>query len=54
MVQRYPSVDIWQVWNEENTPAFWSPKEDTKKYLELFSSSYTTIKSIDNTKPVSI
>lgn len=54
LVQRYPSVDIWQVWNEENTPAFWSPKEDTKKYLELFSSSYTTIKSIDNTKPVSI
>jgi len=52
LVSRYPMVDAWQIWNEQNTPAFWQPKEDPIAYGKLFEESVKEIRSIDPNKQI--
>ncbi|MGV8918838.1 MAG: beta-galactosidase [Pseudomonas sp.] len=35
LAQRYPNVDAWQIWNEENLPNNWRPKVDPAGYAQL-------------------
>jgi polysaccharide biosynthesis protein PslG len=39
LATRYPSVDAWQVWNEQNIPPFWQPIEDPAGYSHLLETS---------------
>lgn len=48
MVERYPYVNAWQVWNEPNLPAYWRPHEDAKAYGQLLQ---TTVQHIRQRKP---
>ncbi len=38
LAQRYPSVHYWQIWNEQNLPSFWQPREDPAAYAALVAS----------------
>ncbi|WP_397448339.1 beta-xylosidase [Pseudomonas sp. NA-150] len=35
LAKRYPDVDAWQVWNEQNLPNNWRPKVDPAGYARL-------------------
>jgi hypothetical protein len=37
----------WQIWNEENSPAFWKPRPDVKQYATLLALSSQAIKARD-------
>lgn len=52
LANRYPTVDAWQIWNEQNTPAFWQPQEDPRAYGKLFEESVTAIRKIDPNKQI--
>lgn len=39
LAARYPVVDAWQVWNEQNIPPFWQPAEDPAGYSHLLEVS---------------
>src|SRR3954454_14648058 len=49
MVQRYRTFPIsaWQVWNEPNIPAFWSPKPDPAAYARLLQTTGAAIRKAD-------
>lgn len=42
-------VNAWEIWNEENTPNFWSPSPNSQQYGELLKLSYIAIKKVDPT-----
>jgi len=52
LTERYPSVDAWQIWNEQNIPAYWQPKEDPRAYGRLFEESVKEIRKIDPDKQI--
>ena len=39
-------IRMWQIWNEENLPAYW-PRPFVKKYVELLKASHKAIKAAD-------
>ena len=48
-VARYAAkgVHVWEVWNEPNRKAFWSPEPDPDQYYRLLVASYQAIKKAD-------
>jgi hypothetical protein len=40
-------VTHWQVWNEENSPAFWKPRPSPKQYAQLLRLTSSAIRSSD-------
>jgi len=52
LAQRYTSIEAWQIWNEQNTPAFWQPKENPLAYNELFKKSVKAIRAVDPNKKI--
>lgn len=52
-VQRYHrDVTHWEVWNEQNTLAFWGARPDAADYALLLKATHKTIKSIDTSLTV--
>ncbi len=43
---RYPQVQAWQVWNEQNIPPFWQPAEDPLHYRQLLESSLDALGAV--------
>ena len=54
MAQRYPNVDVWQVWNEPNIPAFWQPRIDPAGYARLLLPAVQALRAVVPTKPVAM
>ncbi|MBC7701343.1 cellulase family glycosylhydrolase [Aquabacterium sp.] len=54
VAQRYPNVDVWQVWNEPNIPAFWQPKIDPAGYARLLLPAVQALRAVVPTKPVAM
>ena len=52
LAERYPTIDAWQIWNEQNMPAFWQPKEDPRAYGKLFEESVKEIRKVDPDKQI--
>lgn len=54
VVQRYApkGVKSWEIWNEPNTPGFWSPTPSPAAYTALLKAAYTAVKSADPTAKV--
>ena len=46
LASRYPTVDAWQVWNEQNIPPFWQPMEDPAAYNQLLEVSLNKLEQI--------
>jgi peptidoglycan hydrolase-like protein with peptidoglycan-binding domain len=44
MVERYPEVKYWEVWNEPNIPSFWKPTPNATEYVRLLKGAYAVIK----------
>ena len=40
-------IDVWQIWNEQNSPSFFKPKPKVKSYAKLLAASATAIRSRD-------
>jgi polysaccharide biosynthesis protein PslG len=40
-------VRVWQVWNEQNTPKYFAPKVNVRKYAKLVKATGKAIKSAD-------
>lgn len=45
LAQRYPQVDVWQIWNEPNIPGFWYPKADPQGYAQLLAPSVVALRA---------
>ena len=43
LAKRYPTIDAWQVWNEQNLPNNWRPKVDAKEYGQLLLASHQAL-----------
>ncbi|WP_259699169.1 beta-xylosidase, partial [Pseudomonas chlororaphis] len=46
LAQRYPNIDAWQVWNEQNIPNNWRPKPDAKGYGELLLATHQALNQV--------
>lgn len=49
--QKIP-IEMWQVWNEPNIPAFWPPQPYYSRYLGLLRAAHDAIKRADPTAKV--
>ena len=49
VLQRYASVGVhaYEIWNEPNISAFWSPRPDPERYAHLLKLAYVAVKSAD-------
>lgn len=47
LAARYPTVDAWQVWNEQNIPPFWQPMEDPAGYSQLLETSLRKLEQVN-------
>lgn len=48
MAARYAGrVTAWEIWNEENTPRFWSTGPNAAQYTTLLKTAYPAVKSAD-------
>jgi polysaccharide biosynthesis protein PslG len=45
-------IHIWQIWNEPNSPAFWSPKPSPAAYADLLRAANAGIHSADRSATV--
>ena len=54
LAQRYPQVDVWQVWNEPNIPGFWLPKADPQGYARLLAPAVMALRSKQPDRPVAM
>ncbi|WP_407310149.1 beta-xylosidase [Pseudomonas sp. nanlin1] len=45
LAKRYPNVDAWQVWNEQNLPNNWRPKVDPQGYGKLLLATHLALKA---------
>lgn len=54
LVKRYPNVDVWQVWNEPNIPAFWQPRIDPEGYGRLLQPAVAALRQAAPDKPVAM
>jgi len=52
MAQRYPNVEAWQVWNEQNLPSFWRPYENPQQYGQLLLDTTRALRASAPDKPV--
>ncbi|UCR82666.1 glycoside hydrolase 5 family protein [Pseudomonas chlororaphis] len=46
LAQRYPNIDAWQAWNEQNIPNNWRPKPDAKGYGELLLATHQALNQV--------
>jgi hypothetical protein len=52
-VHRYKDrVHVWEIWNEENNPAYWLPSPSAAQYTQLLKATYAAIKAEDPTATV--
>lgn len=54
LAKRYPQVDVWQVWNEPNIPAFWAPRADPEGYARLLQPTVQALRRAAPSKPVAM
>ena len=54
LAQRYPQVDVWQIWNEPNIPGFWYPKADPEGYAKLLAPSVVALRAASPQKPIAM
>lgn len=54
LAQRYPMVDVWQVWNEPNIPAFWQPRIDPEGYARLLQPAVAALRKAVPDKPIAM
>ena len=54
LAQRYPMVDVWQVWNEPNIPAFWQPRIDPEGYARLLQPAVAALRKAVPNKPIAM
>jgi hypothetical protein len=47
-------VQVWQVWNEPSSPAYFSPKPDARKYAQLLKLTAKAIRQANNKADVAI
>ncbi len=40
-------IRVWQIWNEQNSPKYFAPRVDVKKYAKLLKAANTAIKKVD-------
>lgn len=40
-------VPAWEIWNEENIPAFWQPQPDPQDYLAILAAASEEIRAVD-------
>ena len=40
-------VDAWEIWNEQNSKAFWSTGPSPTRYAQLLKAAYPAVKSVD-------
>ncbi len=45
LAQRYPQVDVWQIWNEPNIPGFWYPKADPEGYAKMLAPAVVALRA---------
>ena len=45
-------IEMWQIWNEPNIPAFWPPQPYYSRYLALLRAARAAIKSADPTAKI--
>ncbi|WP_339532898.1 beta-xylosidase [Pseudomonas mucidolens] len=43
LARRYPNIDAWQVWNEQNLPNNWRPEVNAKEYGALLLASHQAL-----------
>ncbi|MFO2466449.1 beta-xylosidase [Pseudomonas sp. 15FMM2] len=43
LAKRYPNIDAWQVWNEQNLPNNWRPAVNAKEYGQLLLASHQAL-----------
>jgi beta-xylosidase len=43
LAQRYPDIDAWQVWNEQNLPNNWRPQVDPAAYGQLLLATHQAL-----------
>ncbi|MUF07634.1 beta-xylosidase [Pseudomonas sp. CCM 7893] len=43
LAQRYPNIDAWQVWNEQNLPNNWRPAVNAREYGQLLLASHKAL-----------
>jgi beta-xylosidase len=43
LAQRYPNIDAWQVWNEQNLPNNWRPQVDANGYGQLLLATHQAL-----------
>lgn len=54
LAKRYPSVDVWQVWNEPNILGFWAPKADPEGYGRLLLPAVQALRATVPDKPIAM
>jgi len=54
LAKRYSNVDVWQVWNEPNIPAFWQPRIDPEGYARLLQPAVAALRQAAPGKPVAM
>lgn len=54
LAQRYPMVDVWQVWNEPNIPGFWQPRIDPEGYARLLQPAVAALRKAVPSKPIAM
>lgn len=47
LVNRYPLLRYWEVWNEQNSPSFWHDASSGENYAKLLERTYREIKAIN-------
>ena len=43
LAKRYPNIDAWQVWNEQNLPNNWRPQVNAEEYARLLLASHQAL-----------
>lgn len=46
LAQRYPNIDAWQVWNEQNLPNNWRPQVDPAAYGQLLLATHQALDQV--------
>lgn len=54
LAQRYPQVNVWQVWNEPNILGFWAPKPDPEGYGRMLLASVQALRATVPGKPIAM
>jgi polysaccharide biosynthesis protein PslG len=52
IARRYPHAAGIEVWNEPNSPRFWAPQLDPRRYADLVIEAHRAVKAVDQRMPV--